>query len=317
MTSKWPVQGLAQFMAEDYPVEEDLIEPSLLIRGGKMQLYGKAKVGKSYLILQLALCLSGGRDWLGYRVPRPARTLYVQCEIVPGQLQRRLRGLTSEFPTGVDMMHVSNVYDRVLAKRDDFDDLASVITAAGVEVVIIDPLYLFMLGSEIAGEDTATFIRGLNYVNAATNAAIIIVHHSRKMVAQADGAVRPGMDSSKGSTNLVQWPDTIASLAKVGEGKVELRWEGVRHGKEPPPRMLRFDDLAGRFEVLTNEPHGFIIEALQDGPVSVPDLDGAIEAATGLSNSQVRRIRRQMREEGFVVEYKDKDDERKRWVARS
>ena len=64
-----------------WPEEADLVEPKLLVPGGKMLIYGFGKTGKSLLVQQLAYCLTSGSEWVGYGVTRKLVTAYVQKEI--------------------------------------------------------------------------------------------------------------------------------------------------------------------------------------------------------------------------------------------
>lgn len=53
-------------------------------------LYGPGKVGKSLLTLQLALAVATGGEWLGHRVLRPGKAIYLGAEDSPASMHKRL-----------------------------------------------------------------------------------------------------------------------------------------------------------------------------------------------------------------------------------
>jgi hypothetical protein len=70
------------------PRAPELVE-GVLRRGHKMLLAGPSKAGKSYALIQLALAIAEGREWLGRRCAR-GRVLYVNLEIDPPSFAHRV-----------------------------------------------------------------------------------------------------------------------------------------------------------------------------------------------------------------------------------
>ena len=55
----------------------------------RAMLFAPEKTGKSILALQIARCLAGGHDFLGYEVDRPRKVLYIAGEGDLDELQAR------------------------------------------------------------------------------------------------------------------------------------------------------------------------------------------------------------------------------------
>src|SRR5690554_142488 len=61
------------------PLAPALIE-GILRKGHKMLISGSSKAGKSFLLMQLAIALAKGREWLGFKCMK-SKVLYVNLEI--------------------------------------------------------------------------------------------------------------------------------------------------------------------------------------------------------------------------------------------
>src|SRR5690554_6266406 len=61
------------------PLAPALIE-GILRKGHKMLISGSSKAGKSFLLMQLAIALAKGREWLGFKCKKSS-VLYVNLEI--------------------------------------------------------------------------------------------------------------------------------------------------------------------------------------------------------------------------------------------
>ena len=61
--------------------------------GDKLAVLASSKLRKSFFFLQLALAMAAGREFLGWRIPRPRRVVYVQFEVREHHTHRRLRNI--------------------------------------------------------------------------------------------------------------------------------------------------------------------------------------------------------------------------------
>ncbi len=192
MTS--PILSGHDYLALPAPDQPFLVD-SLLPSGGSMILYGDPKVGKSYAALQLACCLTSGTPWLGFRVPQPCPTLYVQLDTPRSLWQKRVRQL-SESGHPVEGLHYA---DRETLGcypfniRDAKHSFTLVRALQGVEAasdggdlypvefgaVIIDTLRESCTGAD---ENDATAMQEViaHLSEAVKPAALILIHHAKK-----------------------------------------------------------------------------------------------------------------------------------------
>lgn len=81
------------FLALDLPERAWLIEP-LIYMGHLVLLYGAAGVGKTFLCLYLAVCVSRGGELFGpYEAAEPHGVIYLDGEMQANELQERLKHL--------------------------------------------------------------------------------------------------------------------------------------------------------------------------------------------------------------------------------
>lgn len=54
-----------------------------------MIISGPSKAGKSWSLVQLAIALQNGTDWMGHKIMKRTKTLYVNMEIPEDEMQDR------------------------------------------------------------------------------------------------------------------------------------------------------------------------------------------------------------------------------------
>lgn len=90
------------------PIIDDLLFP------GAWLLVGRAKIGKSWLLLQMALAVAESGPFLGFKISTPAGVLYIAAEDDNGRIKSRLEALGVANAPG-------NCY---LINRESFTELA-------------------------------------------------------------------------------------------------------------------------------------------------------------------------------------------------
>ena len=160
--------------------EEWIVEPLLPARR-LVALFSAPKVGKSLLMLELAVAVSRGETVLGYTPDRARRVLYVDFENDPrGDVRSRLKdmGLTPD-QLG-DLCYLS--YPR-LAKLDTAMgayDLLSTVAEYECEVVVIDTISRAVGGEENENDTWLAFYRHTGMALKASGVACIRLDHTGK-----------------------------------------------------------------------------------------------------------------------------------------
>jgi len=200
-----------------------------------------AGVGKTWLLLSLALCIATEQPWLGRFKTRHVPVLY--CDFDNHKrgdaIRRRLLKLVTamdilppyeEFEhnsitllTRHDMPSAFNLY-----KKDGLDVLKADIVRQDYGLVIVDT-FVSVHGaqSENDASQMGTVMNNLRALAADTNAAFLISHHSRKPGANADDS--ESRVSYRGSTAIKGGADAMLELAAEKAGILRARHSKYRH----------------------------------------------------------------------------------------
>ncbi|MCC6785785.1 MAG: bifunctional DNA primase/polymerase [Planctomycetes bacterium] len=198
-------------------------------------LSSEGGVGKTQLLLGLALAVITGRDWLGYRVARERvgqRVLLVLAEETAAEVHRRLWAQAEHLELGEDERRLveqrlvvaplaGHPCALVAAVRDSFGRTAHYgalhdLLARGAEpwaLVVLDPLARMFPDGE-TGNPAATFaIQTAESLCRAPGAPLVLcAHHSSKESRRSGGADARGVT---GLTDGARWAVTLA----VGPGR--------------------------------------------------------------------------------------------------
>jgi len=167
-----------------HPKLAPVLIDGILRRGETLNLIANSKVGKSWLVLSLALCIACGREWLG-RPVSPGRVLLIDNELHPATLAHRL-------PMVADAMDLpaSEYADRIdiVTLRGRLIDIATLsplihnIKSGRYSLIIADAWYrLYPPG--VSENDNAAMAQLYNLIDQyaeKTGAAWILIHHASK-----------------------------------------------------------------------------------------------------------------------------------------
>ncbi len=199
---------------ETKPIQlpEELIY-GVLRQGHKMLIAGPSKAGKSYLLMQLGLCISAGRKWLKFQCRR-ARVLYLNLEIQEESFRKRLNFLqeslkmTDGEASNFDMW---NLRGKALPLNKLVPKLVRRIKGQNYGAIIIDPIYKVIFGDENSASDMGQFCNEFDKIALETGASIIYCHHHSK---GAQGQ-KNMIDRSSGSGVFARDPDAILDIIQL------------------------------------------------------------------------------------------------------
>lgn len=229
-------------LASDYLTQEpppvDTIMPGLLDRGDKFFVVGQSKLGKSFFVLLMALCLAAGRLFLGWKPSRQQRVLMIQFELKPANYHRRVRcvakacGIAAE-ELG-DRLHILNLRGRPLSlngiKVEDYD------------MVFIDPFYKLADRSgsdENSAKDAAKLLGGLDAITERGPAVGVIDHGTKGRLGD-----KQAIDRASGSGVIARDFDGMVTLAPHADHSGDwLVLETIlRNYPSPEAKTLEFRD---------------------------------------------------------------------------
>lgn len=214
---------------DDLPDEEDevigqrgnlapaLIE-GVLRQGHKLLLAGPAKAGKSFALIELAICISEGIPWLGFPCAK-GKVMYVNLELDSESCKDRFAIVRSAMKApATQPVKIWNLR----GKSIPMDKLApKLIRRASREryaAIIIDPIYKVITGDENSADQMASFCNQFDKVCTELGCAVIYCHHHSK---GSQGQKR-SMDRASGSGVFARDPDALLDLIEL-EISDELR----------------------------------------------------------------------------------------------
>ncbi|NLZ05579.1 MAG: AAA family ATPase [Phycisphaerae bacterium] len=162
----------------------DQILADTVDRGDKTAIIGSSKLRKSFFLLQLALSIASGRDFLGWSVPQFRRVLLVQLEVQQHHFHRRVRRMAAALeltPEDLeDRLLIINARGLGLSGAAGIEAIRATVEPFMPELIGFDPLYKLATGAENAAEDMKVILGLFDQVTEQTGAAVLYVHHDAK-----------------------------------------------------------------------------------------------------------------------------------------
>ena len=189
----WPRIDWHTLWADDTE-QEWIIEP-ILPAGRLIALYSPPKVGKSLLMLEMAVHVSRGTPFLLGTPERRHRVLYVDFENDPrGDIRIRLENMRYQ-PDDLD--HLDYLSYPTIAAFDTQRgglELVEAVKAYGSEVVIVDTISRAVSGEENSNDTWLAFYRNTGFLLKQMGVSLIRLDHTGKDVerGQRGGSAKSG-----------------------------------------------------------------------------------------------------------------------------
>lgn len=273
---KITILDAGKWLQEDMPAMPNVIE-GLLDVGDKCFVIGGPKTRKSFFVMQLALSLATGSEFLGFHIPQPCRVAVCQMEIQPHHYHRRLSRLAAakaiDFNTLQDQLFVANLR----GINPSLDDIISALHRFRPQVVICDPLYkLYTAGhDENSAGDAAALLAQFDRLSKILGCALVVVHHDRK---RTSGDTK-GTDRGSGSSAVARDYDAALLLTQHATEADAMVLECIARNHAPRDPVTILWDI-DRFVVANNipaTPETLLTRTKKAG--QGPGTDAIIEAA--------------------------------------
>lgn len=252
---------------------------------------GDGGLGKTLLMIQLAVCASAGIDWLGQRVDR-RKVLAVCCEDEIDEIHRRLEKITE----GYGVMRTA-LADFDIISRVDLDnsmmehlrDGTSVPTAfqraihhrvsapGGARFLLLDSLHDIFTGDEISRNQARTFIQkacrsiALSMDGGKGGAVIVTLHPSLS-----------GLQSGSGMSGSTGWSNACRSRCYLEHPKPVKNEIG--NGEEPPDpderiltnKKTNYGRVGGVIKMRWQQEPGFFVPILEQAEDRVDAIERTV-----------------------------------------
>lgn len=221
----------------------------VLREGHKMMLVGPSKAGKSFSLIELAICISEGLPWMGHFECKKGKVLYVNMELDRQSCFERFyrireaMGLTDENSFAPVM--IWNLRGHVVPLDKLTPALIWRSKYAGYAAIIIDPIYKVLTGNENNAYAMAQFCNYFDRIATECNCAVIYCHHHSK----GDQSWKRSMDRASGSGVFARDVDALLDMTELElplyrqrEGVTAWRVTGtLREFPSFPPVDVWFD----------------------------------------------------------------------------
>lgn len=205
-------------------LQADIKEPPRLVHGlipgGTVTvLAGQHKTGKTILLLQLAMCVASGQEWLWWQTNQ-GRVLYLNYEVATWSWRQRLEKAMNGFTALHDRhvraevgknLHVTSLPDLRINRPPDVKLIASKVDELNARLLVIDPVRVAYTGDRNDDREVDRVLTMLNeQVVEPTGVSVVLAHHMRKPAA---GAVDVGSTwDIKGSGSWSDGADQVLTL---------------------------------------------------------------------------------------------------------
>lgn len=170
---------------EKFRVLSDPVIHGRVREGETMNFISDPKVGKSWMMYALSICVATGTDWLGIPVAR-GRVLIVDNELHPETLAHRLptvgNALGIRFADYRDCIDTWCLRGNLRSLQELLVAFKSLVKAGDYKLIVFDAKYRFasMGVSENDNAAETQVYNLLDQIAMETRAAVVVVHHASK-----------------------------------------------------------------------------------------------------------------------------------------
>ena len=281
---------------------DQLAKPAEIIAGvlhggTKAVLASGSKVGKTWILLDLAAAVATGTSFLKYKTAKK-QVLFINFEIRREFMADRLKVIQQrKNHSDLSCLDIWNLR----GQSADFAALTqSIIERAGREnygLIILDPIYKAMVGkSENVSSSVGVMCNQIEQIVEATGAAVIFAHHYTK----GNAAKKSQIDRMSGSGVFARDADTIITLTEHAQDNCYAVEMTLRNLAPQPafvvewqyPVMLERPDLSPgdlkSDEVNEEDDYEPLLGLLDESPLTTSEW---LEAARVLGYSRAQFFR--------------------------
>jgi len=316
-----------RMLVHTYPAMRAPVIDGMLREGETMNVISAPKIGKSWLVIDLALAISTGRPWLGIPCVK-GDVLIVDNELhgetSANRIPKVIQARQIPFDDVADHIHVLNLRGRL---RDLYalGPYFQQFKRGRYKAVILDAFYRF-LPAQSDENDNGTMANLYNYLDACADAmqsCFILIHHTSK----GNQSAKDVTDVGAGAGAQSRATDTHLVLRHHEEKDVVVMDAAVRSWPPRQPRCLRWaypvwhpDDALdpallrqegkrrpmtpndGAEDIVTWTPETFATEFIAEEPRSEARIHEYAEQS-GLSMRRVKRLLELAEEENLVYRW--------------
>lgn len=232
---------LHQLWSKHPKLREPVIH-GLLRRGEVMNIVSATKVGKSWLVNDLALSIASGNRWLETFQCEPGRVLIIDNELHPEtsasrtELVVKAKGITD--PEIIGRVSVDNIRGKLI-DLIALDKYLAKVVARQFDLIILDAFYRFAIDGTDENDNHAMAVayNRLDALAARLDCGIGLIHHSSKGSQSGKGVT----DVGAGAGSQSRAADSHVVIRHHKDDGVVVLDAAVRSWQPVKPICLRFD----------------------------------------------------------------------------
>jgi RecA-family ATPase len=200
-------ESLASLDISSPPPLKPVVIDGVLREGFKMRIQGPSKAGKSFALIELAIAMAEGGEWLGHRC-RQGRVLYINLELDRASALNRFAAIYRALgipPAHIDMIDMWNLRGKTMPLDKLTPKLIRRAKDKGYAMIILDPIYKVLTGDENSAGDMAHFCNHFDQISSECGCCFVDCHHHSK----GDQSAKRSADRSSGSGVFARDPDAI------------------------------------------------------------------------------------------------------------
>jgi RecA-family ATPase len=223
-------------LVENGPEMPPEVIKGVLRKGCVMQIASGPKMRKSFLLMDLALSVATGSQWMGLETTQGS-VVYADAENQAALIRSRLPSVAESrgIPITADLNELIRFIPlrwmlRGKTLREIVEGVTRTIKAMKEPpaIAILEPLYLLLRGAkEKEAEEVTLALEELDELCRSIGCAIVFVHHFSKGTQTG----KASMDRSSGSGALSRFPDAIITLTPPdppqGKDKTPPEWDAT------------------------------------------------------------------------------------------
>jgi hypothetical protein len=287
------IKTFKEVREDSTPEPTAIVSNGILLDNTLLTIVGSPKIGKTFLIYDLALAIASGGTFLESDVTEPKSVLILSAEGGYFPNRKRIKLLTRGMEDDIlqKITYVPSV-SLDLGESEHLDAIIEFVKTGGFQVLILDPFIRFHTTDENSASAMSTIYSNIHQIMDKTKVSVCLVHHTGKN--EYAGA--------RGSTVIASEYDSCITLKHSGGG-VKATFD-MRHVETPNPILLKFNSDTLRFEVTTRDPQqeakiSKVAEVLTE-PMSKVQIVEQLKQ-TGISKSPAYSVLNQMEASGQII----------------
>ena len=140
-------------------------------------LFGPSGQGKTFVALDMALSVASGKHWQQHQTSQ-CPVIYLNGEGQRGMGKRIKAWLLHHGFIDDDVPFFLTRHALSLTQEEETQRLILAAKSVKAEFIVIDTLARNFMGDENTASDMSTFISHIGYLQAETNCAVLVVHHT-------------------------------------------------------------------------------------------------------------------------------------------